>query len=166
MLKTILEPVKAVVNNKISKLALKKELLKRPNYSAKAKEIWEMIDKDFGISNTIENVLKLKIDKFEQMLTKKFPELNSKDINALKEKIISESNWAQTIEASKIRALKQLQELSVKLKKENEKLKGELKKITSVLPEKEEIKLDTSSESTVEDAKIKVDNELPDEKLK
>lgn len=164
MLKTILEPVKVVVGSKISKLALKRELLQRPNYSAKAKEIWEKIDKDFGISTTIENVLKLKIDKFEQMLSKKFPELTAKDISSLKEKIISEANWSQTVEVSKIRALKQLQGISSKLKEENEKLKVELKKITSVLPVKEEKKLDISDEATVENIEKKVDNESFDEK--
>lgn len=164
MLKTILEPVKAVVNNKISKLAVKKDLLKRPNYSAKAKEIWETIDKDFGISTTIENVLKLKNDKFEQMLAKKFPELDLKEINALKEKIISESNWTQAIEVSKIRALKQLQDLSIKLKEENEKLKGELKKITSSLPIVEEKKSDTFDESKVENTEESIDNEPSDKK--
>lgn len=164
MLKTILEPVKVVVNNRISKLALKKKLLKQSNYVGKAKEIWEMIDKDFGISNTIENVLKLKIDKFEQTLVKKFPELSSKDIEGLKAKIITESNLAQTIEASKVNVLKQLQDLSAKLKKENEKLKSELKKITSILPVKEEVKSNADSESIFEDIKLSTDNNSSDEK--
>lgn len=164
MLKTILEPVKAVVSDKISKLALKKELLKRPNYSAKAKEIWEAIDKDFGISTTIENVLKLKNDKFEQMLAKKFPELTVKEISALKEKITSESNWAQAIEVSKIRALKQLQDISIKLKEENERLKSELKKITSALPTTEDKKTDISDESKVENIEKGIENDLPNEK--
>jgi hypothetical protein len=166
MLKNFLEPVKIVVNNKISKLTLKKESFKHPNYAAKAKEIWEMIDKDFGISTTIENVLKLKIDKFEQILVKKFPELSIKEIEKLKEKIISETNLTQTIEVSKINALKQLQDLSAKLKEENEKLKGELRKITSLLPVKGDIKSKISSESAVEDTKLNIDNETSTEKIK
>ncbi|WP_017810509.1 hypothetical protein [Clostridium saccharoperbutylacetonicum] len=109
-----------------------------------------MIDKDFGISTTIENVLKLKIDKFEQVLIKKFPELNSQEIEKIKNSIIVDSNLGKTIELGKINALKQLQEITIKLKEENKKLKVELNKIREVLPLGKDIKLKSSNEGSDE----------------
>lgn len=52
MLKAILKPVEKILTNRFNKPGLKEELSKHPDYISKAREIWDMIDEDFGISST------------------------------------------------------------------------------------------------------------------
>ncbi|OOM68529.1 hypothetical protein [Clostridium sp. BL-8] len=134
MLKTILKPIEVILKSRIEQSGLKDEFAKYPEYVAKAKEIWDMIDKDFGISNTIENMLKIKIDKFDETLNKKFPELKSEDITKLKESIIGEFNENKGKVLNQVYAFKEFQDLYTKLQEENEKLKEQLGKIQEVLP--------------------------------
>lgn len=134
MLKTILKPIEVILKTRIEQSGLKEEFAKYPEYVAKAKEIWDMIDKDFRISDTIENVLKLKIDKFDQTLTNKFPELNNEDITKIKESIIGEFNESKGKILNQVYAFKELQDLYTKLQEENVKLKEQLGKIQAVLP--------------------------------
>ncbi|EHJ01242.1 hypothetical protein CDLVIII_4747 [Clostridium sp. DL-VIII] len=134
MLKTILKPIEVILKSRIEQSGLKDEFAKYPEYVAKAKEIWDMIDKDFGISNTIENMLKIKIDKFDETLNKKFPELKSEDITKLKESIIGEFNENKGKVLNQVYAFKELQDLYTKVQEENEKLKEQLGKIQEVLP--------------------------------
>jgi hypothetical protein len=134
MLKTILKPIEVILKSRIEQAGLKDEFAKYPEYVTKAKEIWDMIDKDFGISNTIENMLKIKIDKFDETLNKKFPELKSEDITKLKEGIIGEFNENKGKILNQVYAFKELQDLYTKLQEENGKLKEQLGKIQEVLP--------------------------------
>lgn len=121
-----LKPIKTIFENRIKKS--KNQILKKDEYVIKAKEIWELIDRDFGISTTIENVLKLKLDKFEQMLTNKFPELTSKEIEKIKESMGREFKFGQ------------LYEINNNLIKENQILKEELNKMKDCLSENSESK--------------------------
>ncbi|WP_297421323.1 hypothetical protein [Clostridium sp.] len=134
MLETIIKPIEKVISSRLEKTGLKKEMLKHPNYVTKAKEIWDMIDEDFGISNTIENMLKLKMDKFDQTLISKFPELTQKDITELKENIIGEISAGKDALLNQVYGIKQLQDINAKLKEENEKLKDQLSQIQAALP--------------------------------
>ncbi|EKQ51725.1 MULTISPECIES: hypothetical protein [unclassified Clostridium] len=134
MLETIIKPIEKVISSRLEKTGLKKEMLKHPNYVTKAKEIWDMIDEDFGISNTIENMLKLKMDKFDQTLISKFPELTQKDITELKENIIGEISAGKDALLNQVYGIKQLQDINAKLKEENEKLKNQLSQIQAALP--------------------------------
>lgn len=134
MLKTILKPIEVILKSKIEKLGIKEELVKYPEYVTKAKELWDVIDKDFGISSSIENMLKLKIDKFDQTLIKKFPELNNEDIIKIKESIIGETSDNNDKILNQAYAFRELQELYTKLQDENNKLKEQVGKIQSILP--------------------------------
>lgn len=134
MLDTILKPIQKVLSTRLEKTKLKKELLKHPNYTAKAKEIWDMIDEDFGITNTIENVLKLKVDKFDKTLKEKFPELTQKDISELKESIIGELSAGKDAVMGQVYGIKKLQDINSILKEENEILKEQLSKLKEALP--------------------------------
>lgn len=134
LIKTILKPLEVILKTRIEQSGLKEEFAKYPEYVTKAKEIWDMIDKDFGISSTIENMLKLKMDKFDQTLTNKFPELNEDDITKIKESIIGEFNDSKGKVLNQVYAFKELQELYTKLQEENAKLKEQLGKVQEVLP--------------------------------
>lgn len=140
MLKTILKPIEVILKTRIEQSGLKEEFAKYPEYVAKAKEIWDMIDKDFGISSTIENMLKLKVDKFDQTLTSKFPELKTEDITKIKESIIGEFNESKGKVLNQVYAFKELQDLYSKLQEENSKLKDQLGKIKEVLPSSDDTK--------------------------
>lgn len=132
MLKSILKPIEKIVASKFNKSGLKEELSKHPDYADKAKEIWDMIDEDFGISNTIENVLKLKLDKFEQTLISKFPELTKEDIAELKESILGNLNSGKDLVLSTMHDISELQNINSKLQEENEKLKNQLTQFQSI----------------------------------
>jgi uncharacterized protein YydD (DUF2326 family) len=134
MLKTILKPIEVILKTRIEQSGLKEEFAKYPEYVAKAKEIWDMIDKDFGITSTIENMLKIKMDKFDETLNKKFPELKSDDITKIKESIVGEFNESKGKILNQVYAFKELQDLYTKLQEENDKLKDQLEKIQAVLP--------------------------------
>lgn len=134
MLKTIFKPLEVILKTRIEQSGIKEEFAKYPEYVAKAKEIWDMIDKDFGISNTIENMLKLKIDKFDQTLNNKFPELNNEDITKIKDSIIGEFNDSKGKVLNQVYAFKELQELYAKMQEENVKLKDQLGKIQAIFP--------------------------------
>jgi hypothetical protein len=132
MIKSILKPIEKVVTSRFNKSGLKEELAKHPDYVTKAKEIWDMIDKDFGISSTIDNILKLKVDKFDQVLISKFPELAKEEIKELKESIAGNLTQNKDLASNKVSILNELQKLNSKLQEENEKLKDQLSQFQSL----------------------------------
>ena len=71
MLKTIFKQTTKVLKEKLNKSRLQEKLAKHPNYIEKAKEIWNIINEDLGISDTIENKFISKIKKFEKALSAK-----------------------------------------------------------------------------------------------
>ena len=126
MLKTVFKQVAKVLKGKLNKFGLEEKLAKHPNYIAKAKEIWEMINEDLGISDTVENKLVSKVDKFEKALLDKFPELTKDDVTEIRQSIVGESNVGKDDDN-----LKKLQDLNTKLQEENEKLKNQLSNINN-----------------------------------
>ncbi len=92
MLKTILEPVKVVMGSKISKLALKRELLQRPNYSAKdlAKELKTntrylsaVVNSRFGMNySCLLNEYRIK-DALHLLVDKRYMDKNVEEISAM-----------------------------------------------------------------------------------
>lgn len=126
MLKTIFKQTTKVLKEKLNKVGLQEKFEKHPNYIEKAKEIWNMINEDLGISDTVENKLIVKIKKFEKVLLAKFPELTKDDVAEIKQSIIGEFN------VGKDAVIKQLQDLYTKLQDENVKLKNQLSKFQSV----------------------------------
>ena len=126
MLKTIFKKTTKVVKEKLNKSGIEEKFAKHPNYIEKAKEIWNMINEDLGISNTIENKFISKIKKFEKALSAKFPELTKDDVTEIKQSIIGEFYVRKDV------AFKQLQDFYTKLQDENVKLKKQLSKFQSV----------------------------------
>lgn len=122
MLKTVLEKIEKVLKGKLNKSKIQKEIEKHSNYILKAKEIWNMINVDLGISNTVENKFISKVEKFEKTVLAKFPELTKEDVIELRKNIIGGVN------AKKEAVLNQVDHLNSRLKQENEKLKEQLSK--------------------------------------
>lgn len=128
MIKTVFKQSAKVLKGKINKFGLKEKLAKHPNYIAKAKEIWTMINEDLRISNTVENKFIPKVEKFEKALFAKFPELTKADVTEIKQTIVEEFNTGKDAVISKVDDLKNLQDLNTQLQDENAKLKNELSK--------------------------------------
>ena len=126
MLKTIFVQIQKALRGKLNKFGLEQKLSKYPAYIVKAKETWAMINKDLGISDTIENKLISKVNKFEKALLDKFPELTKDDVTEIRQSIVEDIN------ESKVDNLKQLQDSNTKLEEENAKLKNQLSKFQSL----------------------------------
>lgn len=132
MLKTILKQITQVGKGKLNKLGLEEKIAKHPDYIAKAKEIFSMINKNLRISDTVENKLIPKVEKFEKALLAKFPELTKDDVVEIKQSIVEEFEAGNEPVLSKVDDLKQLQDFNTKLQEENEKLKSQLSKFQSI----------------------------------
>ncbi len=153
MLKSILKPMEKILASRFTKSGLKEELSKHPDYLSKAREIWDMIDEDFGISSTIENMLKLKIDKFDNTLISKFPELKEEDIEELKQSILGNLNPSKDFVLSNAKVIKELNDINSKLQEENEKLKMELRQFESLFTSSSDTKLNKIETVTNKDEK-------------
>jgi len=116
MLKSIFESIAKVLKGKLNKSGLEEKLSKHSNYIEKAKEIWDMINKDFGTSDTVGNKLKSKVDKFDQALLAKFPELTQDDVAELRQSVVQDINPDKGTISSQVDAIKQLQEENTSLK--------------------------------------------------
>ena len=132
MIKTVFKQAEKVFKGKLNKLGLKEKLSKHPNYIAKAKKIWTMINEDLRISNTVENKFISKVEKFEKALLTKFPELTKADVTEIKQSIVEKFNTGKDAVTSKVDDLKSLQDLNTQLEDENAKLRNELSKFKSV----------------------------------
>ena len=126
----MLEKIEKVLKGKLDRSKLQEKIVKHPNYILKAKEIWNMINADLGISNTVENKFISKVEKFEKTVLAKFPELTKADVIELRKTIIGGANAGKEMVLNQVDNLKQLQIFNTKLKEENEKLKEQLSKFS------------------------------------
>lgn len=133
MLKTMFKQTAKVLKEKLNKSRITQKIAKHPNYLAKAKEILTMVNDDLKISDTVENKLIPKVNKFEKALMAKFPELTKDDVTEIKQSIVGD------FDTVKEAMLKELQDLNSKLQEENTKLKNKLSKFQSVDTENTDI---------------------------
>jgi len=144
MLKTMFKQTTKVLKEKLNKSRITEKIAKHPNYLGKAKEILTMINDDLKISDTVENKLIPKVEKFEKVLMAKFPELTKDDVTEIKQSIVGD------FDTVKEAALKELQDFNSKLQEENTKLKNQLSKFKSVDTENTVIKsTDISATTTI-----------------
>lgn len=153
MLDTIFKPIEKVVKSRLGKLKLKEKLSKHPDYMAKAKEIWALVDQDLGISDKVENKLKPKIEKFNKTLKSKFPELTEEDVTELRETIVGKINAGKDSVLGGGETIKELKDSNTKLQEENAALKEQLSKIQSVVTTNVVTASSESSTTTTTDEK-------------
>ncbi|WP_160689534.1 hypothetical protein [Clostridium sp. C2-6-12] len=132
MLKTIVEKIRKVLKVKFDNAKFQEKIIKHPDYILKAREVWNMINEDLGISDKIENTIAPKIEKFEKIIIGKFPELTKEDVIELRNNIIEELNHGKEKVLNQVGNLKQSEIFNSKLKEENEKLKAELDKLHDI----------------------------------
>lgn len=134
MLRTILKLVIKVLESKLVKSGLEEVIIKNKQYIEVAKQVWDIVEENFRIAETVENKLNSKADEFDKLMLKKFPELSEDDVKELRQSIAGEVNKGKQAVLEDSNILKQLQEENTTLKTENEQLKNRLETISSYIP--------------------------------
>lgn len=133
MIKTILKLLVEVLGKKLIKAGLEETLLKNQAYIIVAKQIWNVVEENFRITETVEEKILSKADVFDKMLLAKFPELTQSDVAELRQAVAGEINAGKDAILSEAATLKQLQDTNGKLEAENTSLKDQLSKVQSLV---------------------------------
>lgn len=133
MIKTILKLLVEVLGKKLIKAGLEETIFKNQAYIEVAKQVWNIVEENFRITETIEDKIASKADTFDQMLLAKFPELTQSDITELRQAVAGEINAGKDAVLSEANALKQQQDTITKLTAENASLKDQLSKVQSLV---------------------------------
>lgn len=134
MLRTILKLVIKVLESKLVKNGLEEAIIKNKQYIEVAKQVWDIVEENFRIAETVENKLNSKADEFDKLMLKKFPELSEDDVKELRQSVAGEVNRGKQAVLEDSNILKQLQEENTTLKTENEQFKNRLETISSYIP--------------------------------
>lgn len=98
-----------------------------------AKEIWYMVDENFRISEKVEEKLKSKAEEFDKALREKYPELNAKEIEEIRQAIAGKINAGKDPVVSNSKVIEQLKLRNEELAKENADLKEQLSKVQALI---------------------------------
>ncbi|EOU2125577.1 hypothetical protein C4D51_16015, partial [Clostridium perfringens] len=80
MLKTILKLVIKVLESKLQKSGLEEKIIKNKQYIDVAKQVWNVVEENFRITESVEKKLSSKAYEFDKMMMDKFPELSPTDV--------------------------------------------------------------------------------------
>lgn len=102
-----------------------------------AKEVWDIIEEKFRITENAKQVLGSKSDMFNQLLLERIPGLTQQNIIDLRQAIAGEFNKGKEALTSDSSAQQiiNLQKVNEDLKTENQTLKSALNKISSAIPQ-------------------------------
>ena len=133
MIKTVLKLIVKVLESKLVKSGLEEKILKNKNYITVAKQIWNMVDENFRISETVEEKLESKAEQFDKMLLAKFPELSQEDVEELRQSVAGEVNAGKEAVIDNSTLIKQLQDDNTNLKAELATLTEQLNKVQALV---------------------------------
>lgn len=105
-----------------------------------AKEVWNMIDEKYRISNKVEDLIKSKADDFDKLLLAKIPYLTKEQVQDLRQTIAGEINQGKKLlnEDTFKTQLVDIQNKNNQLIQENTDLKSKLNQVKSVLPQEQQ----------------------------
>lgn len=135
--------IKAVGNVIIELIQKKKEELeqklqigKHQQELATAREVWNIVDEKYRITDKVEDLIKSKADDFDKLLLEKIPYLTNDEVQDLRQTIAGEINQGKKLlnEDSFKTQLVDIQNKNTQLVQENEELKAKLNQVKSVLP--------------------------------
>ena len=86
MLKTILKLVIKVLESKLQKSGLEEKIIKNKQYIDVAKQVWNVVEENFRITESVEKKLSSKAYEFDKMMMDKFPELSPTDVKELRQR--------------------------------------------------------------------------------
>ncbi|MDH2470481.1 hypothetical protein QDR11_03075 [Clostridium perfringens] len=134
MLKTILKLVIKVLEIKLQKSGLEEKIIKNKQYIDIAKQVWNVVEENFRITESVEKKLSSKAYEFDKMMMDKFPELSSTDVKELRQSIAGEVNKGKEVVLENSEILKKLQEENQELKSKNIDLESKLAAISNYVP--------------------------------
>ncbi|EOU1714985.1 MAG: hypothetical protein E6Z74_07700 [Clostridium perfringens] len=134
MLKTILKLVIKVLESKLQKSGLEEKIIKNKQYIDIAKQVWNVVEENFRITESVEKKLSSKAYEFDKMMMDKFPELSSTDVKELRQSIAGEVNKGKEVVLENSEILKKLQEENQELKSKNIDLESKLAAISNYVP--------------------------------
>ncbi|ELC8435474.1 hypothetical protein QDR11_10410 [Clostridium perfringens] len=134
MLKTILKLVIKVLESKLQKSGLEEKIIKNKQYIDVAKQVWNIVEENFRITESVEKKLSSKADEFNKIMLDKFPELTISDISELRQSIAGEVNEGKEAVLENSEILKKLQEENEQLKSKNIDLESKLDAISNYVP--------------------------------
>ncbi|MEG2712549.1 MAG: cobalt ABC transporter permease, partial [Clostridia bacterium] len=105
-----------------------------------AKQIWNIVEEKYRITDNIENLAKSKADAFDKMLLDKIPGITEDQVKQLRQAIAGEINKGKAM-LSEDTLKQQAQELVTKnntLVQENLELKTKLNAISSYVPKEQQ----------------------------
>lgn len=135
--------IKVVGDSAISYVKTKKKVIneklqldKHTHEIEVAKQIWNVVEENYRISDSLRDMAKSKADEFDKLLLEKIPYLTESQIIMLRQTIAGEVNKGKGMlhqDILKDQAAK-LTEDNSKLKTENEELKNKLNAISNYVP--------------------------------
>lgn len=134
MLKTILKLIIKVLESKLQKSGLEEKIIKNKQYIDVAKQVWNIVEENFRITESVEKKLSSKADEFNKIMLDKFPELTISDISELRQSIAGEVNKGRDDILENSEILKKLQEENEHLKSKNIDLESKLAAISNYVP--------------------------------
>lgn len=134
MLKIILKLVIKVLESKLQKSGLEEKIIKNKQYIDVAKQVWNIVEENFRITESVEKKLSSKADEFNKIMLDKFPELTITDISELRQSIAGEVNKGKEAVLENSEILKKLQEENEQLKSKNIDLESKLAAISNYVP--------------------------------
>ena len=134
MLKTILKLVIKVLESKLQKSGLEEKIIRNKQYIDVAKQVWNIVEENFRITESVEKKLSSKADEFNKIMLDKFPELTISDISELRQSIAGEVNKGKDAVLENSEILKKLQEENEQLKSKNIDLESKLAAISNYVP--------------------------------
>lgn len=135
--------IKAVGNVIIELIQKKKEEVEQKLQIGKhqqelvtAREVWNIVDEKYRITDKVEDLIKSKAADFDKLLKAKVPYLTDEEISELRQAIAGEINQGKKLlnEDSFKTQLVDIETKNNQLAQENEALKAKLNQVKSVLP--------------------------------
>lgn len=135
--------IKSIGNEAIEYLQVKKKVadqkIKESKYAELfevGKNIWNMVEEKYRITDNIENLAKSKADLFDKLLLEKFPHLTKSELTEVRQAIAGEYNKGKTLlhEEDLKKQANNLIEENNKLKLQNQVLDNKLVAISNYVP--------------------------------
>lgn len=136
--------IKSVGNEAVEYLKTKKKVadqkIKESKYAELfevGKNIWNMVEEKYRVTDNIENLAKSKAAMFDRMLLEKFPHLTEKELTEVRQALAGEYNKGKAMlhEDSLKQQATELIEENNKLKTEKAELNNKLTAISNYVPE-------------------------------
>lgn len=138
MLKELIKVLVKLVESKLKKCGLEEKILQHKEYVTTAKEIWNVVEENFRITENVEKKLSSKADEFDKLFLAKYPEISKVDLIELRQSIAGEINQGKQAVLDNSEILRKLQNENEQLKAKNSDLENKLTAISSYVPKEEQ----------------------------